>query len=65
MTRFISFVSGKGGVGKTSLAINVSHTLQNLGKSVVLVDANIATPNVKLYLGVLRPGKTFEPVFGR
>lgn len=60
MTRFISFVSGKGGVGKTSLAINVSHTLQNLGKSVVLVDANIATPNVGLYLGVLRPGKTLN-----
>ena len=60
MTRFISFVSGKGGVGKTSLAINVSHVLQNLGKSVVLVDANIATPNVGLYLGVLRPGKTLN-----
>ena len=52
MTRFISFVSGKGGVGKTSLAINVSHTLQELGKSVILVDANIATPNIGLYLGV-------------
>jgi len=60
MTRFISFVSGKGGVGKTSLAINVSHTLQELGKSVILVDANIATPNIGLYLGVLRPGKTLN-----
>ena len=46
MTKFIAFVSGKGGVGKTTSTLNVSKALASLGKEVLLVDANIVTPNL-------------------
>lgn len=36
----ITFLSEKGGVGKTTLAINVAHELQLRGRSVLLVDAD-------------------------
>ena len=52
MTRFITVVSGKGGVGKTSTAINLGAALSYFGKDVIVVDANLTTPNVGLHLGV-------------
>ncbi len=60
MTRFIAFVSGKGGVGKTTTTLNVGHALHSLGKQVILVDANIATPNLGLQLGLLNPEGTLN-----
>lgn len=49
--RAIAIVSGKGGVGKTTTAINLGTCLNSLGKSVVIVDANVATPDIGLSLG--------------
>ncbi len=51
MTRFIAVVSGKGGVGKTSVTLNLGHSLSQQGKKVVLVDANLATANLGHHLG--------------
>ncbi|MBI5797754.1 P-loop NTPase [Candidatus Woesearchaeota archaeon] len=48
----IGLLSGKGGVGKTSTAVNLSAALNTFGKQTILVDANITTPNVGLHLGV-------------
>ncbi len=55
MTRFVAFISGKGGVGKTTTAINVGHALHEMGKTVVVVDANLETPHLGLYLGLANP----------
>lgn len=49
--RLITITSGKGGVGKTTTAINLGAALNHLGKEVVIVDANLTTPNVGLHLG--------------
>lgn len=52
VSRVIGCVSAKGGVGKTTSAINLSAALHAFGKDVTLVDANLTTPNVGIYLGV-------------
>jgi septum site-determining protein MinD len=49
--KLIVLTSGKGGTGKTVSAINLASSLHALGKDVVLVDANLTTPNVGLHLG--------------
>jgi septum site-determining protein MinD len=51
MVKLITITSGKGGVGKTTTAINLGAALNSLGKEVIIVDANLTTPNVGLHLG--------------
>jgi septum site-determining protein MinD len=58
MTRFIALVSGKGGVGKTTAAINIAQALLHLKQKVLLLDANLSTPNIGLHLGVINPQAT-------
>ncbi|MFH0832119.1 MAG: cell division ATPase MinD [Candidatus Aenigmatarchaeota archaeon] len=52
MTRIIACVSGKGGAGKTTIAANLGAALTEFGKDVVVLDANLTTPNLGLHLGV-------------
>lgn len=51
MTKVITITSGKGGVGKTTSAINLGAALNAFGKEVIVVDGNLTTPNVGLHLG--------------
>jgi septum site-determining protein MinD len=51
MTKFIVIASSKGGVGKTTTAINLGTALTSFGRDVIVVDANLSAPNVSLYLG--------------
>jgi len=48
----IAVTSGKGGVGKTNIAVNLSVCLAKMGKSVVLLDADIRLGNVDITLGL-------------
>jgi len=52
MTRVISIIGGKGGVGKTTLTSNLASALTQLGEDVVAVDANLTTPNLGIHLGI-------------
>ncbi|MEM5778108.1 MAG: cell division ATPase MinD [Candidatus Aenigmatarchaeota archaeon] len=52
MTRIISVISGKGGVGKTTLVSNLGAALAKKGKNVIIVDGNVTTPNLSLHLGI-------------
>jgi len=49
--KVITITSGKGGVGKTTTAINLGTALNAFGKDVIIVDSNLTTPNVGLHLG--------------
>ena len=51
MTRFISIVSGKGGTGKTTIAIELAVALKKRGYNVAIIDSNLETPNVSIHLG--------------
>lgn len=51
MSTLITISSGKGGVGKTTTAINLAAAMNEFGKEVIVLDANLTTPNIGLHLG--------------
>lgn len=51
--------SGKGGVGKTTLSLNLGIAFSRLGKHVLLVDADLGLANVNVLLGI-SPESTLE-----
>jgi len=52
MSRIIAVLSGKGGVGKTTLVSNLGAALVKKGKNVTIIDGNVTTPNLSLHLGI-------------
>lgn len=50
--RVITVTSGKGGVGKTSLSVNLAIQLRRLGKKVIILDADFGLANIEIMLGI-------------
>jgi len=58
----IRLSSQKGGVGKTTIAVNLSTALSTNGYKVLLIDSDISNPSVMYYLGIKKPNVGFEDV---
>lgn len=65
----IGIISGKGGVGKTTIAVGIASVLAAQGHAVGLLDTDITGPNVPLMMGIERQrphpdatGELIEPV---
>jgi len=50
--KVIAVTSGKGGVGKTNVSVNLAVSLAQLGKEVLLMDADLGLANVDVTLGL-------------
>jgi flagellar biosynthesis protein FlhG len=61
MTKTMTFTSGKGGVGKTSLSVNVATALAQAGNRVLVVDGDVSMANLDIFFGV-RPEKNLYHV---
>src|SRR6202795_1915799 len=56
----VAVASGKGGVGKTTVAVNLAIALRNLGATVGLLDADVYGPNVPVMLGTTEQPKAID-----
>ena len=59
--RVIAITSGKGGVGKTNVSVNLAVALSDAGKRVMLLDADLGLANVDVLLG-LKPDSNLSHV---
>ena len=64
ITRVFSITSGKGGVGKTAVVANTAVTLAKMGKSVLILDADLGLANVDVVFG-LAPKYNLNHFFNR
>lgn len=56
----VAVASGKGGVGKTTVAVNLAIALARMGSSVGLLDADVYGPNVPVMLGTTAEPKAID-----
>jgi ATP-binding protein involved in chromosome partitioning len=68
VSKIVAVGSGKGGVGKTTVAVNLAIALARMGNKVGLIDADIYGPNIPLMMGSssqpkVGPQNQIEPNF--
>lgn len=61
--RIIAVTSGKGGVGKTNLAVNLGLAMASLGREVIIFDADLGMANAEILLGVHPPYTLYDCIY--
>ncbi len=62
MGEIISIISGKGGVGKTTIALNTAAALKKMGYDALVIEGNVTSPTASLYLGYMPAHRTINNV---
>ena len=60
----IAVTGGKGGTGKTSIAVNLAQALSNTGRHTLLLDADLGMANVDVLLGLEARHTLFDVLYG-
>jgi flagellar biosynthesis protein FlhG len=63
VARVITVTSGKGGVGKSSIAVNLAIDFARLGKKVIIFDADFGLANIEIMLGIRPPYNLADLMF--
>ena len=64
-TRIIAVTSGKGGVGKTNISVNMAIGYAQIGKKVILIDGDLGMANVNILLGLAPKANLLDVMNGR
>lgn len=64
LARVITVTSGKGGVGKSNLSVNLGIQLSKMGKRVVILDADFGLANVEVMLGIRPKYNLADLIYG-
>lgn len=62
--QIVAVTSGKGGVGKTTVAVNLAVTASRIGRKTILFDADLGLANVHILAGVNPPGTIMDVIEG-
>ncbi len=65
MGKVFAITSGKGGVGKSSIAVNLSIALSQVGLKVLLIDADMGLANIDIMTGVSATNSIEDVIEGR
>lgn len=65
MSSFLAIGSGKGGTGKTLVAVSLAHALAHEGEKVLLCDADLGLSNTTVHLGLESGGDLAGVISGR
>lgn len=63
LARVITVTSGKGGVGKSSIAINLAMQFRKKGKSVIIFDADFGLANIEVMFGAIPKYNLADMIF--
>lgn len=63
--RIITVTSGKGGVGKSNVVINLATALSRMGKRVLIIDADLGLANIDILLGLKNRFNLQDVIEGR
>ena len=64
-THIIAVTSGKGGVGKSTLCVNLGISLANMGFKVLLLDGDLGLANLNVLMGIIPDHSLYDVIRGK